>query len=112
MQRRRPKSRRSGEEGVIVMLVAIFLLFVVGAMAALAIDLVAAYTARSEAQQVADAAALAGARVLANSGMTSSDPADTLLASNAEALATTVATQVATQNKVAGGAATVVITYN
>lgn len=94
------------------MLVAIFLLFVVGAMAALAIDLVTIYTARSEAQQVADAAALAGARVLANSGMTSSDPTDTILASNAESLATTVATQVASQNKIAGGTATVTITYN
>jgi len=97
---------------VVVMLVAIFLLFVVGAMAALAIDLVTIYTARSEAQQVADAAALAGARVLANSGMTSSDPTDTMLASNAEDLATTVATQVANQNKIAGSAATVAISYN
>ncbi len=47
------------------------MLFVVGAMAALSIDVVTLYTARSEAQLVADAAALAGARVLANSGVTS-----------------------------------------
>ncbi|HLM79633.1 MAG TPA: pilus assembly protein TadG-related protein [Terriglobales bacterium] len=44
------------------------MLFVIGAMAALSIDEVTLYTARSEAQLAADAAALAGARVLANSG--------------------------------------------
>ena len=48
------------------------MLFVVGAMAALSIDVVTFYTARSEAQMAADSAALAAARVLANSGMTSS----------------------------------------
>ncbi len=50
-----------------------FMLFVVGAMAALSIDVVTIYTARSEAQLAADSAALAAARVLANSGATS-DP--------------------------------------
>lgn len=83
------------------MLVAVFMLFVVGAMAALAIDVVTLYTARSEAQLAADAAALAAVRVLANSGMTS-DPNDMMLASNAETLAQTVATQVAASNTVGG----------
>jgi len=46
------------------MLVAVFMLFVVGAMAALAIDVVTLYTARSEAQLAADGAALAAARRL------------------------------------------------
>ena len=78
-----------------------FLLFVVAAMAALAIDLVTFYTARSEAQQAADGAALAGARALANSGMTS-NPSDGTLASNAESLAVTVAIQVARHNQVGG----------
>ncbi len=77
------------------------MLFVVGAMAALSIDVVTIYTARSESQLAADSAALAGARVLANSGMTS-NPADALLASNAENLAITVATQVAQNNEVGG----------
>jgi hypothetical protein len=86
---------------VVILLVAIFLLFVVGAMAVLAIDVVSFYTARSEAQLAADGAALSGARVLANSGMTS-NPSDTVLVSNAENLARTVATQVAVQNKVGG----------
>jgi hypothetical protein len=70
-------------------------------MAALAIDVVTFYTARSEAQLAADGAALAGARVIANSGMTS-NPADVALVTNVELLARTVATQVATHNKVGG----------
>ncbi len=84
MRRRKFNSIRKGEEGVVVVLVAVFLLFVVAAMAALSVDLVTFYTARSEAQRAADGAALAGARVLANSGMTSADPMNTLLASSAE----------------------------
>jgi uncharacterized membrane protein len=43
-------------------LVSVFMLFVMGAMAALSIDVVTLYTARSEAQLAADGAALAGAR--------------------------------------------------
>ena len=66
-------ARRKNEQGIIVTLVAVFMLGVVGAMAALSIDVVTLYTARSEAQLAADGGALAGARVLANSGMTS-DP--------------------------------------
>jgi hypothetical protein len=80
------------------MLVAVVMLFVVGAMAALSIDAVTIYTARSEAQLAADAAALAAARVLANSGMTS----DATLTAGAEVLASTVAIRVALQNQVGG----------
>ena len=65
------RSGNHGEQGIIIVLVAVFMLGAVGAMAALSIDVVTLYTARSEAQLAADAAALAGARVLANSGMTS-----------------------------------------
>jgi hypothetical protein len=101
VRRNRNISGHEGERGVVILLVAIFLLFVVGAMAVLAIDFVTFYTARSEAQLAADGGALAGARVLANSGMTSK-PGDALLLSNAENLARTVATQVAVQNKVGG----------
>src|SRR5260370_37953483 len=68
------------------------MLFVVGAMAALSIDVVTLYTARSEAQLAADGAALAGARVLANLGM-ASQPTDAALTSNAQNLAFTGATQ-------------------
>jgi len=93
-------SRRKNQRGVIITLVAIFMLFVIGAMAALSIDVVTLYTARSEAQLAADAAALAGARVLANSGATSDTSGASM--SSAWTLATAVATQVAEQNQVAG----------
>jgi hypothetical protein len=101
VHRRRTISGRKGERGVVILLVAIVLLFVVGAMAVLAIDLVTFYTARSEAQLAADGAALTGARVLANSGATS-DPTNFTLEANAHSLAITMATQVAVQNKVGG----------
>jgi len=99
----RRRSRRNREEGIVIVLVAVFMLFVIGAMAALSIDVVTLYTARSEAQLAADAAALAGARVLANSGATS-DPnaASDGLMSAAQTLATNVAIQVAQQNQVGG----------
>jgi len=74
------------------------MLFVVGAMAALSIDVVTLYTARSEAQLAADGAALAGARALANSGLTSSAAGPI----GAEDLARAVATQVAAKNRVGG----------
>jgi Flp pilus assembly protein TadG len=95
--------RRNYEQGVVITLVAVVMLFVVGAMAALSIDVVTFYTARSEAQLAADGAALAAARVLANSGATS-DPnalSDNLM-TNAWALAQAVALRVAEQNQVAG----------
>ena len=84
-----------------ITLVAVFLLFAVGAMAVLAIDVASFYAARSEGQLAADSAALSAARALANSGMTS-NPADTDLAANAEGIATTLALQVATNNAVGG----------
>jgi hypothetical protein len=93
----RNKSPRNPEQGIVILLVAVFMLFVVGAMAALSIDIVTLYTARSEAQLAADAGALAGARVLANSGVTSNRTA-----ANAKGLATMIATQVASQNMVGG----------
>lgn len=88
------------DQGFVIILVAVFMLFVVGAMAALSIDVVTFYTARSEAQLAADAGALAGARVLANSGATSYSDGTMLTA--AQALAAPVATQVAMSNTVGG----------
>jgi hypothetical protein len=98
VRRYRTHLRGNNEQGVVILLVAVFMLFVVGAMAALSIDVVSLYTARSEAQLAADSAALAGARVLANSGLTSTS----LGPAAAEAVATAVATQVATHNDVGG----------
>jgi len=100
MGRKEGISGRKNEQGIVIALVAVVMLFVVGAMAALSIDVVTLYTARSEAQLAADAGALAGARTLANSGMTS-NPFPGLIGS-AETLAVTVATQVAANNQVGG----------
>jgi Putative Flp pilus-assembly TadE/G-like len=110
---RRQRNAGNKEDGIIIILVAVFLLFVVGAMAALSIDITTFYTARSEAQIAADSAALAAARVLANSGMTSDTSANaSALITNAEALATRIATQVAQQDQIGGAAATTVnVTY-
>jgi hypothetical protein len=101
VRRRKTKSAQKGEEGIVILLVAVVLLFIVAAMAALAIDVVTFYTARSEAQLAADGAALAGARVLANSGMTS-DALNTSLSDAAKPIAEAVAMQVASSNSVGG----------
>lgn len=61
------KSRR--EKGQTILLVAISLISLL-AMAALAIDIVTLYSARSEIQRAADTAALAGAKAIADSGIT------------------------------------------
>jgi hypothetical protein len=100
MRRNKNRSRPKNEQGVVITLVAVFMLGVIGAMAALSIDVVTLYTARSEAQLAADAAALAGARVLANSGMTSAS--NSTLGGNAVPLAMAVATQVAASSTVGG----------
>jgi Putative Flp pilus-assembly TadE/G-like len=92
--------RRNNEQGIVIILVAVVMLFVVGAMAALSIDVVTLYTARSEAQLAADGGALAGARVLANSGMTSAS--DATVGAYAVPSAIAVATQVAASNPVGG----------
>jgi Flp pilus assembly protein TadG len=89
------------EQGVTILVVACSLAFVMIALAALVIDVSALFTARGDAKQAADTAALAGAKVLANSGMTS-DPTNATLQANAVALATQVATAVATKNTVGG----------
>jgi Flp pilus assembly protein TadG len=91
---------RRQERGTVIVLVAVVMLFVVGAMAAISIDVVTLYTARSEAQLAADSAALAAARVLANSGATSDTSGQSM--ARAWAIAQAVATQVAVQNQVAG----------
>jgi hypothetical protein len=103
MSRKKNILSRKDERGVVITLVAIFMLFVVGAMAALSIDVVTIYTARSEAQLAADGAALAAARVIANSGATS-DSTGTVLTSveAAGGPAQNVAAQVAEQNQVGG----------
>lgn len=65
------------------------------AMAALAIDVVTLYVARSEIQRAADAAALVGAKAIADSGVTTLPPGDTHLAA-ATTLARTMAVSAVT----------------
>jgi hypothetical protein len=83
------------------------------ALAALSIDLITLYLARSEAQRAADAAALAAARVIAISGVTG-DPHDSSVGtvfspwSTVCTLATQVAQSVANQNAISGVAASTV----
>ncbi len=99
------------ERGVVITLVAVFMLFVVGAMAALSIDVVTLYTARSEAQLAADAGALAGARALANSGATF-DANLLLTETSPGGSASIVAAEVATQNQVGGTSATAIVSFD
>jgi hypothetical protein len=68
------------QRGQTIILVAISLISLL-AMAALAIDVVTLYVARSETQRAADAAALAGAKAIADSGFTTLPPGDPNLAS-------------------------------
>jgi hypothetical protein len=92
---------RRGERGITIILVAVTMLFMIIALAAIAIDIVALYTARSQAGHAADAAAMAGAKTLANSGLTS-DPTNVTLQTAAQTLATQIAKSVATQSKIQG----------
>jgi hypothetical protein len=95
----------TGERGVTFALVAVSIVAIL-AMAALSIDVATLYIANAEAQRAADAAALAGARVLSLYGVTG-DP--TNAGGNwaaACALAKQAAIAVASQNTLAGASVT------
>jgi Putative Flp pilus-assembly TadE/G-like len=64
-----------GARGQTIVLVAIGLVSLL-AMAALAIDVVTLYAARSETQRAADATALVAAKAIADSGFTTLPPSD------------------------------------
>jgi len=83
-------ARRRGERGQTILLVAISIVSLL-AMAALAIDVVTLYVASTEIQRAADAAALAGAKAIADSGVTTLQPTDGNVVA-AEALAQSMAT--------------------
>jgi Flp pilus assembly protein TadG len=98
---------RRGERGQTLILVAVSLIALMG-MAALAVDLVTLYAARSEVQRAADAAALAGAKALADSGITTlqgSDPAYGIVQTLAKTTASAMINQVVARNLVAGAPA-------
>ena len=110
-------SKRKGERGVTILLVAVALVVMLG-LAALGIDVVTLYVARTEAQRAADAAALAGARAFVASGFTSgqlgavsSSAAQDQVCVNGGSAGTGAANQqaqaVAAQNQIAGQAASV-----
>ena len=88
MRVQRHPGKRS-ERGQTIILVVIALVSLLG-MAALAIDVVTLYVARGEIQRAADAAALAGAHAIADSGATTLLPTDPKLA-GAEAVANLMA---------------------
>src|SRR5258708_36777630 len=67
---------RDGQSGITILLVAVAMVSIM-AMAALSIDAVTLYLANANAQQAADSAALAGARMLSLSGMTGDPKNDT-----------------------------------
>ncbi len=75
MKQKTVSRRNKGERGQTIVLVAVSLISLL-AIAALAINVVTLYTARSEIQRAADAAALAGAKAVADSGVTTLPPGD------------------------------------
>lgn len=104
------------QRGVTILLVVIALVALLG-MAALAIDVITLYVARTEAQRAADAAALAGAKAFVTTGFTSSagmaappDPNDICLSvagTGGTGAANLQAQAAAAQNLIAGTPATV-----
>jgi hypothetical protein len=96
--------RRKGERGQTIVLVAVSLVTLL-AMAALAVDVVTLYVARSEMQRAADAAALAAAKAFVDSGVTSlatTDPNLPAVQTMSQTMATTVINSILPQNKVSG----------
>jgi Flp pilus assembly protein TadG len=97
--------RRRGEQGQTILLVAVSMVALLS-MAALAIDVVSLYVAKSEIQLAADAAALAGAKAIVDSGVTtvlSTDPGYTDAKANALSMANAAVGAIALQaNPVAG----------
>ena len=96
--------RRSGERGQTIILVAVSLVSLL-AMAALAIDVVTLYVARSEMQRAADAAALAGAKAFVDSGVTSlatTDPNYVAVQGLAQTMAGQIITDIVPQNRIQG----------
>jgi Putative Flp pilus-assembly TadE/G-like len=102
--------RPRGERGQTILLVAISIVSLL-MMAALAIDVVSLYVASTEIQRSADAAALAGAKAMADSGVTTLQASDANLGA-AESLAQDMATKAIqailaapspNNNQVAGG---------
>ena len=105
---RRHCHNREHERGQTLLLVVVAMAVLVG-MAALAIDIATLYTASNETRRAAEAAALAGAHAIANSGVTSGWLSQAQACSNniaSPGLAEDEALSVVAQSPVAGGAST------
>jgi len=100
VRNRRRKQSRNGERGVTLILVVIAMMSML-AMLALAIDVITLYVAHSEAQSAADAAALAAAKMLVDSGVTG-DPSNGALQTTAQTLAIMAARDVAAKATIGG----------
>jgi uncharacterized membrane protein len=96
-------AKAAREHGQTIALVAVAMVGVL-AMAALAIDLTTLYVAHGEIQRAADAAALAGAKAFADSGVTT-NPTNAALQGLAQTMAGDFAAGVLPQNNVAGSPA-------
>ena len=101
------RQNRSKERGATLVLILVSTV-IFAAVAGVAIDLVALYVVRSEAQRAADTAALAGATTLVTSGYTSGGSSQAA----AQTAATNQATTIATRNLVDGAAPNVTVTFN
>jgi hypothetical protein len=116
---RRGRSHRTREQGVTMALVALSLVAIIS-MAALSIDIGTLYQASAEAQRAADAAALAGARMIAMSGLTG-DPTNGATGGTVSwgeicggpgSPASLAAIAIAQQNTVGGLAPSVTVNYS
>jgi len=110
MQKKSFWRQHLNERGQTIILVAISLVALLG-MAALAIDVVTLYVASSEIQRAADAGALAGAKAVADSSVTTlllTDPNSGTVQAWAQTGATAQVNAVLQNNLVAGGVPTLV----
>lgn len=116
---RRSAAHRTRERGVTMALVALSMVAIIS-MAALSIDIGTLYQASAEAQRAADAGALAGARMIAISGLTT-DPTNGAsggtvswaeICGGPGSPASLAAIAIGQQNVVGGTSPTVAVTYS
>ncbi|HTC79176.1 MAG TPA: pilus assembly protein TadG-related protein [Terriglobales bacterium] len=100
IRRRKHQLPRNNERGVTMLLVVVAMLSMLGVIA-LAIDVITLYSARSETQRAADAAAIAAAKMLVDMGVTTDPTATVPTAAQIDA-ATRAAQGVATKGVIAG----------
>ncbi|HTS04427.1 MAG TPA: pilus assembly protein TadG-related protein [Candidatus Eisenbacteria bacterium] len=106
------RTDRNDERGVTMVLVAVAMVAII-AMAAMSIDLVTLYLAREEAQRAADASALAAARLISVSGVTSTGSGFwSSMCGGLTGWATQAALAVSFQNTIGGQQTNATVTYS